>query len=139
MTQWQVAALQPPHLAAICVWEGAGDVYRDAAYHGGILSGFSDRWYGLVVQNGAGEAGGRNPHTGQLVCGDDTLTDRELAERRFDFGQALRDHPLRDDYYRHFIPDWSQIQVPVLSAGNWGGAGLHLRGNTRGYELAAST
>ena len=22
MNQWQVAALQPPHLAAICVWEG---------------------------------------------------------------------------------------------------------------------
>jgi len=23
MNQWQVAALQPPHLAAICIWEGA--------------------------------------------------------------------------------------------------------------------
>jgi uncharacterized protein len=35
INQWQVAALQPPHLTAICVWEGAGDSYRDAAYHGG--------------------------------------------------------------------------------------------------------
>jgi putative CocE/NonD family hydrolase len=25
MNQWQVAALQPEHLAAICVWEGASD------------------------------------------------------------------------------------------------------------------
>jgi len=138
MNQWHVAALRPPHLAAICVWEGSGDCYRDASYHGGILSRFVDRWYGLIGQHGAGEKGGRNPHTAQLVCGDETLSAEELAEHRFDFSQALRDHPLLDDYYRGFAPDWSQIQVPVLSAGNWGGAGLHLRGNTRGYELAAS-
>ena len=29
MNQWHVAALQPPHLAAICAWEGAADFYRD--------------------------------------------------------------------------------------------------------------
>ena len=29
MNQWQVAALQPPHLAAICPWEGAADFYRE--------------------------------------------------------------------------------------------------------------
>jgi uncharacterized protein len=29
MNQWQVASLRPPHLAAICVWEGAADFYRD--------------------------------------------------------------------------------------------------------------
>ena len=29
MNQWQVAARQPPHLAAICVWEGASRLYRD--------------------------------------------------------------------------------------------------------------
>jgi predicted acyl esterase len=134
MNQWRVAALQPPHLAAICVWEGAADLYRDAAYHGGILSGFTDRWYSLVVQYGAGERGGRNPNTGQLACGDEMLTDDELLARRFDIGQAFKDHPLFDDYYRSNLVDWSRIQVPVLSAGNWGGAGLHLRGNTRGYE-----
>ena len=27
MNQYQVAALQPPHLCAICAWEGAGDHY----------------------------------------------------------------------------------------------------------------
>ena len=40
---WQVAALQPPHLAAICVWEGAGDWYRDKNHHGGILSHVPDQ------------------------------------------------------------------------------------------------
>ena len=29
MTQWRVAALRPPHLAAICPWEGYVDYYRD--------------------------------------------------------------------------------------------------------------
>jgi hypothetical protein len=28
--------------------------------------------------------------------------------------------------------------VPLLSAGNWGGLGLRLRGNTRGFELTGS-
>ncbi|MEU4519946.1 CocE/NonD family hydrolase [Amycolatopsis sp. NPDC024027] len=139
MNQWQVAAAQPPHLAAICVWEGAGDSYRDASYHGGILTTFVDRWYGLIGQYGKGEAGGRNPHTGQLVCGDETFTDDELSQRRSDFGRQIREHPLHDEFHRaRLFPDWTRIQVPVLSAGNWGGIGLHLRGNTRGFQQVAS-
>ena len=40
--QWQCAALQPKHLAAICLWEGAADFYRDMAHHGGIFcNGFT--------------------------------------------------------------------------------------------------
>src|ERR671922_529773 len=38
--QWQVGALRPPHLAALCVWGGVSDYYRELARHGGILSGF---------------------------------------------------------------------------------------------------
>ena len=45
ITQWQVAALQPPSLAAIIPWEGFADLYRDALYHGGILSLFMTNWY----------------------------------------------------------------------------------------------
>jgi uncharacterized protein len=29
MNQWQVGALNPPHLAALCIWEGASDYYRE--------------------------------------------------------------------------------------------------------------
>ena len=36
-SQWRVAATQPPHLAAICIWEGWADNYRDANRHGGIV------------------------------------------------------------------------------------------------------
>src|ERR1700753_2046434 len=33
VNQWQVAALRPPHLAAICPWEGASDYYRELHRH----------------------------------------------------------------------------------------------------------
>ena len=35
-------------------------------------------------------------------------------------------------------PNLADIEVPLLSAGNWGGAGLHLRGNVEGYLGAGS-
>jgi putative CocE/NonD family hydrolase len=44
VTQWRVAALQPPHLTACCIWEGNANYYRDCARHGGILSVFRRSW-----------------------------------------------------------------------------------------------
>ena len=46
---WHVAALHPPHLAAICAWEGAADHYRDVCYHGGIFCEFLNNWYARGV------------------------------------------------------------------------------------------
>jgi hypothetical protein len=141
MNAWQVAALQPPHLAAVVIWEGAADWYRDVTHHGGIYTTFETVWYGAIVggaQHGLGERGGRNPITGQLVCGDETLSPKELAANRVDLAAIDKSHPLIDDYQRARIRDLSDIRVPLLSAGNWGGLGLHLRGNTRGFELAGS-
>jgi hypothetical protein len=142
MNQWQVAAGQPEHLAALCIWEGAADWYRDSTHHGGLLSTFWGNWYEhqvKTVQYGLGENGPRSRVTGELVCGDQTLSDDELARNRADFGQELRDHPFIDDYYRERIPDWTKITQPLLSAGNWGGYGLHLRGNTDGFLRAGSS
>lgn len=36
LSQYRVAALNPPHLTAICPWEGFSDVYKDLARPGGI-------------------------------------------------------------------------------------------------------
>ena len=45
MSQYKVAALNPPHLAAICPWEGFSDLYRDFARPGGSREdGFSIVW-----------------------------------------------------------------------------------------------
>ena len=141
MNQWHVAGLQPPHLAAICVWEGAADFYRDGAYHGGILSTFWQHWYPnqvLAVQHGLGDRGPRSRATGVTVAGPETLTDEELAAARVDLGAQIRAHPLDDSYHRARSADWDRITVPLLSAANWGGQGLHTRGNFEGFVRAAS-
>ncbi len=141
INQWHVASLQPPHLAAICVWEGAADWYRDMTHHGGILCTFWANWYDMqvkTVQYGRGEDGGRNPITGQLICGDETLSEEELAANRADFGQEILAHPTDDDYHQVRSPNWEKVTVPMLSAANWGGQGLHPRGNFEGFYRAAS-
>jgi predicted acyl esterase len=92
----------------------------------------------LSVQHGVGDRGARNPVTGETIAGPETLTEDELKKNREDLsGEALR-RPLLDDYYRARIPDFSKIEVPLLSAANWGGQGLHPRGNYEGYLRAGS-
>jgi uncharacterized protein len=141
INQWVVAGLDPPHLAAMCPWEGAADFYRDMTHHGGILSTFFGNWYDkqvLVVQHGVGERGAINPNTGEPVAGPETLSEEELAANRSAFGDDIRAHPLDDDWHRARSPDWSRVTVPLLSAANWGGQGLHSRGNFEGYVRSAS-
>jgi len=142
MNQWHVAALQPPHLTAMLVQEGASDFYREFSRHGGILSRFLDNWFrGLVgsVQHGLGERGSRSVVTGDLVSGPETLSDEELAANRRNPYDAIRERPLEDDFYRDRTTDFDKIVTPFLSTGNWGGQGLHPRGNVEGYLRAAST
>jgi len=141
INQWHVASMQPPHLAAMCIWEGAADWYRDMTHHGGILSTFWKNWFDMqvkTVQYGCGERGKRSRVTGQLVCGDELLSDEQLAANRCDFGANIAAHPLDDEYHRARSPQWEKVTVPLLSAANWGGQGLHPRGNFEGFARAAS-
>ena len=97
-TSGRSPALQPPHLAAMCVWEGAADWYRDSTHHGGILSTFWANWYDMqvkTVQYGLGERGPRTRNTGELVCGDETLTDEELAAQPRRLRRRVLDAPAR--------------------------------------------
>jgi predicted acyl esterase len=143
MNQWQVAALQPPHLAAICVWEGAADYYRDLSHHGGILCSFGRAWFPAQViplQHGRGTRGLRSRMNGDWISGPETLGEEELGALRRDFYQDCLDNPLAtDEYWRSRLPDFSRITVPLLSSANWGGQGLHPRGNFEGFARAASS
>jgi predicted acyl esterase len=139
--QWRVAALQPPHLAAIIPWEGLADTYRDSLYHGGIYCGFQARWFPIqvsTVQNGVGERGRRNRNTGEPVAGPVTLPEEDLVRSRVDPAPRIKKHPLEDDWHRGTRFQWSKVTVPLLSAANWGGQGLHPRGNFEGFTDAAS-
>lgn len=110
-------------------------------HHGGILSTFWANWYEkqvLNVQHGLGERAPVSVITGELVAGPETLSDEELAASRCDFGSLILNHSLDGEYYRERSADWSKICVPVLSAANWGGQGLHSRGNFEGFVNAAS-
>ena len=141
INQWHVASMQPPHLAAMCIWEGAADWYRDMTHHGGILSTFWENWYDMqvkTVQYGAGERGKRSRVTSDLVCGPETLSDEELARNRTDFGAQIVAHPMDDDYHKARSPRWDKVTTPLFSAANWGGQGLHPRGNFEGFVRAAA-
>ncbi|HEX9071711.1 MAG TPA: CocE/NonD family hydrolase [Pseudolabrys sp.] len=141
INQWHVASLQPPHLAAMCIWEGAADWYRDMTHHGGILSTFWENWYDMqvkTVQYGAGERGKRSRVHGELVCGPETLSEAELAGNRANFGAEIASHPMDDDYHKARSPKWDKVITPLFSAANWGGQGLHPRGNFEGFGRAAA-
>jgi hypothetical protein len=141
MNQWQVATLKPKHLAAMCQWEGANDWYREVSHHGGILCTFLANWYDMqvkTIQYGLGTKGFRSPMTGDWVSGPETLTEEQLHANRFDFGGLALEHELDDEFWKCRTPDFSKITTPFLSTGNWGGQGLHPRGNFEGFVQSSS-
>lgn len=141
--QWQCAALQPKHLAAMIPWEAAADFYRDMAHHGGIFNrGFVQDWSKAQVysvQNGLGTRGFRSRLTGDWVSGPETLTEEELGANRRNFYEDCISRKLATDpFWQSRMPDWTKVKTPFLSAANWGGQGLHPRGNFEAFTRAAS-
>lgn len=121
--QWRLANLNPPSLKAIIPWEGRADQYRDQAYHGGIFSmGFLGNWI--------------NQHMARHLLG----RTRKYNPDSFspDMLWQYLSHDLDSEWWRMCSARWDQIKVPVYTVGNWGGWGLHLRGNTEAYLCAAS-
>ena len=142
INQWHVAGLQPKHLEAMCVWEGAADFYRDMSHQGGILTTFLTNWYDMQVksvQHGLGENGPKSRVHGGLVCGPDTLSEEEMEKNRSDYGGDILERPLDGEWYKERSADWEKIKTPFISAASWGGQGLHPRGNYEGFMRAAST
>jgi predicted acyl esterase len=138
--QWQVAALQPRHLAAIVPWEGCCDIYREWGRHGGIRTRFPVDWWPRQVglnQHGIEDTRYRDADTGERTTGP-ALSSTMLAGNRSRHVEELLAHELDDAWYGAMRPDFARIAVPVLSAANWGGPGLHLRGNVEGWRAAAT-
>ncbi|HVQ97476.1 MAG TPA: CocE/NonD family hydrolase, partial [Mycobacterium sp.] len=112
ITQWEAAALRPPHLKAIVPWEGFTDAYRDFARPGGIQEiGFIKVW-------------SRGLRTARL---------------KYQLGQEIANRPLRDEWWRSRVPDLPNIEVPALICGSFSDNNLHSRGSIRGFEQVSST
>jgi predicted acyl esterase len=116
-SQWMVAPLSPPHLAAICPWEAFNDMYRELNYHGEI------REIGLVGQISKHRF---NAHYNRKYG----ITEDLLI--------STGEHPLFDSYWKNKNPDLSKINVPALVCASWSDQGLHTRGSLIGYKTIAS-
>ena len=111
-TQWKVAALNPPHLAAINPWEGVSDFYRELSYHGGITeTHFRNTWQSSI----------------------------NFSNNRVEnFIEMVDKHPLFDDYWASKNADLSKITVPAFVVASWTDHGLHNRGTLEGFKKIAS-
>jgi len=123
MTQWLVANLQPPSLKAMIPWEGAADMYRDLCYHGGLFSfNFVTSWW--------------NNHMANHMLGRREQASPDAFSKNW-LWQFMR-NSLDTDWWYGRQARWDRISVPFLTAGNWSGMGLHLRGSTEAFTRAAS-
>jgi hypothetical protein len=109
-------------LKAIMPWEGFADIYRDALYHGGILSVFMTNWFTAHLMHHTVGRASQN-----LPDGWQTNTLWFWLHNNLDSGQL-----------RGAQAQWDRITVPMFTVGNWTGFGLHLRGNTEAFMRAAS-
>ena len=111
ISQYRAAAERPPHLAAICPWEGFTDAYRDLMRPGGIREdGFVRMW----------SRGVRNQRIGPDVR-----------------AEQLR-HELFDHSWREFVPDLERIEVPMLVCASFSDHNLHSRGSFRAFDRVGS-
>ncbi len=111
--QWQIAATQPPHLAAINPWEGLSDMYREFAFHGGIPETFfSPIWQKSVSYS---------------------------VNRVEDVPEMMKAHPFFDSYWTTKVADFSKINIPAFVVASWADQGLHLRGTLEAFNRIAST
>jgi predicted acyl esterase len=118
-TQWMAAAQAPPHLACVVPFDGGADMYRDVAYHGGIMAtGFPAGWHITELRS--------HYRVGRVA--------ENATQGDWDLGWNVINHQLMDDFWKVRNPDFSNIKCPVYSIGILHKVGIHLRGNIRGYE-----
>lgn len=114
MTQWFVAALNPPHLKAMIPWEGVSDLYREWAFHGGMPDTAFWRAFAKIL-----ETRWPNKDVEDLVA-------------------VQKDHPLWDEYWKKRQVILTNIKVPMFVGASWSTQGLHNRGTLEGFKQARS-
>ncbi len=109
ISQWHIAAEQPPHLACIAPWEGMSDMYRESLCEGGIPS---FRFTNFATAG---------------ACGLKGIDDQ---------GGMIERYPLMNAYWRDKVADFSKITVPAYVTAGWNH--FHLRGSVIGWRKMSS-
>ncbi len=113
LSQYKVAALNPPALKAICPWEGFTDAYRDFFTPGGVVEdGFARVWL--------------------------FLTNR-VARLTTNMAKERAKHPLRDAWWEALTPDLGRITVPMLVCASFSDDNLHSGGSMRAFQQVGSS
>ena len=112
ISQWAAAATRPPHLGAICPWEGFTDFYRDFARPGGIReNGFLTVW----------------------------TTGLRIAQHHpVDIAAQTRNRPEIDHWWTSRNRAIEDIEVPALICGSFSDHNLHTRGSFEGFRRIGS-
>ncbi len=125
-SQWFAAVQQPPHLTCILPWDAGADLYRDVAWHGGMMAvGFPTAWHMWEI---------RGHYRLGWAARDPGFVPPNPEMGKWDMVWNVINHPTYDDFWKLRNPDFSKIQCPVFVVGALHKVGLHLRGVVRGYE-----
>ena len=112
MTQYGIASLRPPHLAAINPSDGISDLYRESVFQGGILE--TQFTANVSVRSGYG------------------------LNRTEDVRSEMLGHPFIDDLWESKNAELEAIHVPAFFVCSVGNQGLHTRGTLEAYRRASS-
>lgn len=146
----QVAATNPPALAAVWAMYGYSDFYRDKFYHGGILAQtFLTQWAKAAISNGRTESWSKKNLSPEdyadrlavLSRNQDVMANPDLAAavRNPEFGAngLILDvllNPTDGPYWQERSPDLSKIRVPIVLGACWGMYALHLPAEFRAWQ-----
>ena len=109
MSNWRIAAEQPPHLAAIAPWEATGDMYRESLAPGGIPCPSFNK---AIIEG--------------IAC--KTWCD--------DAPDNLIKYPEINEYWEDKIPNYKKIKIPAYVCAGW--CHIHLRGSIEGFRKIKS-
>ena len=105
MSQWRIAAENPPHLTCIAPWEATGDQYRESIMEGGIPGFFG----GSIVVAAQGKG----------------FIDNTVA-------MSKKEPFVTSPYWQDKIPHYEKINIPTYVTCNWNH--FHLRGSWEGFN-----
>ncbi|KAL2867671.1 X-Pro dipeptidyl-peptidase C-terminal non-catalytic domain-containing protein [Aspergillus lucknowensis] len=108
ISQWFIAAQQPPSLKAIAPWEGSGDIYREQFCRGGW---FSMSNFDLI--------------TNEIVRGP-------ASSGIEDFEEMYRRSPVSSAFWEDKRADMTRVQCPVYIRGS-DVSSIHTMGSVRGW------